>query len=107
MKGGRRYFWMITVFMLLVMGIAIYNSGGLQMLGVDSVLIGIAGFIVVFILATVGLIISVRGQGCSVRIKWHKRLVSDRVNRVSKIFYLLLSRSSCKSCPWTSLCLGS
>jgi hypothetical protein len=107
MKSGRRYWGMVTVFMLLVVGIAIYNSGGFQMLWVDCVLIGVAGSIVVFMLVTVGLIISVRGQGCSARTKWHKRLISDRVNRVSRIFYLLLSRSSCKSCPWTSLCLGS
>jgi hypothetical protein len=107
MKGSRRYLGMVTVFMLLVVGIAIYNSGGFQMLGLGSVLVGVAGFIVVFMLVAVGLIISVRGQGCSVRIKWHQRLISDRVNRISRIFYLLLSRSSCKSCPWTSLCLGS
>jgi hypothetical protein len=107
MKGGRLYSGMVAVFVLLVVGMAIYNSGGFPMLGVDSVLIGVAGFIFVFILAAVGLIISVRGQGCSARAKWHKRLISDRVNRVSRIFYLLLSRSSCKSCPWTSLCLGS
>ena len=107
MKGSMRYFGMVTVFMLLVVGIAIYNSGGFQMLWVDSVLIGVAGFIVVYILVTLGFLILVRRQGCSVRIKWHKRLISDRVNRISRILYLLISRLSCKSCPYTSLCLGS
>ena len=107
MKGGMRYFGMVTVFMLLVVGIAMYISGGFQMLWVDSVLIGVAGFIVVFILVTVGFMISVRKQGCSVLIKWHKRLILDRVNKISRILYLLISRLSCKSCPFTSLCLGN
>jgi hypothetical protein len=107
MKGSRLYSGMVAVILLLVVGIAIYNSGGFQMLVVDSVLIGVAGLIVVFILVTAGLIILARGQGCSARAKWHKRLISDRVNRVSRTFYLLLARSSCKSCPLTSLCLGS
>ena len=107
MKGGKRYFGMVTVFMLLVVGIAVYSSGGFQMLRVDTVLTGVAGSIVVFTLVTVGFVISVRGQGCSVRVKWYKRLISDRVNKISRIIYLLLSRSSCKSCPLMPLCLGS
>jgi hypothetical protein len=107
MKDGRLYFGMVTVFVLLVVGIAIYNSGGFQMLWVDSVLIGVASLVVVFIIVTVGFLISVRGQGCSVLTKWHKRLISDRANKISRIFYLILVRSSCKSCPMTSFCLGS
>ena len=107
MKGGTRYFGMITVFMLLMVGIAMYISGAFQMLWEDFVLIGVGGFIVVFVLVTVGFMISVRGQGCSVLVKWHKRLISDRVNKISRILYLLLARSSCRSCPLVSLCLGN
>lgn len=77
------------------------------MVWVDFVLMALAGVIVMGILVAVGFLISVRGQGCSARAKWHKRLVVDRVNRISRIFYLILVRSSCKSCPMTSLCLGS
>jgi ABC-type methionine transport system permease subunit len=73
----------------------------------DFVLIGVAGVIAVCILVIVGFLISVRRQGCSVRVKWHKRLVLNRVNKISKIFYLILVRSSCQSCPMTSFCLGS
>jgi hypothetical protein len=107
MKGGMRYFGMVTVFTLLVVVIAMYISSGFQMLREDYVLIGLAGLVVVFILVAVGFIISVRTQGCSVLVKWHKRLTSDRVNKISRVFYLLLSRSSCKSCPLVSLCLGN
>ena len=71
------------------------------------VLTGVAGFTIAFMFAAVGLMISVHRQGCSVRIKWHKRLVLDRISMISRIFYLLLSRSSCKSCPLISLCLGN
>jgi len=107
MKGGTLRFGMVTISMLLVVGIAMYISGGFQVLWDSSVLIGVAGSIVGFILVTVGLLISVRGQGCSVLVKWHRRLVLDRANKYSGVFYLLLSRSSCRSCPFTSLCLGS
>ena len=73
----------------------------------DFVLIGGAGFVIALILVIAGFLLSIRGQGCSVKTEWHKRLVVDRVNGVSKIFYQILTRSSCKSCPFTSLCLGS
>ena len=71
------------------------------------VLIGGVGVVAMCALVVAGFLISVRGQGCSARAKWHKRLVVDRVNRISRIFYLILVRSSCKSCPMTSLCLGN
>lgn len=107
MKGGTLYFGMGTIFMLVVVGIAIYISGSFQMLQANSGLIEGAGFIAVFVLGAVGFIALVRRQGCSV-IKnwWHKRLILDRTNRVPKIFYLLLSHSACKSCPFISLCVG-
>ena len=94
MKGGTIRFGTITGLMLLVVGMAIYISGGFQVLWEDFVLIGVAGSIVGFILVIVGLLISVRGQDCSVLVKWHTRLVLDRVNKFSGILYLILSRSS-------------
>jgi membrane protein implicated in regulation of membrane protease activity len=60
MKGGTLYFGMVTVFMLLVVGTAMYISGGFQILWDDFGLIGVAGFIVVFLLAAIVFMISVR-----------------------------------------------
>ena len=60
MKGGALYFGIVTVFMLLVVGIAMYVSGGFQMLQENFGSLGVAGFIVVFILLAVGFMISVR-----------------------------------------------
>jgi len=60
MKGGTIYFGMVTVFMLLVVGGAMYVSGGFQILWDDFGLPGVAGFIVVFLLAAMVFIISVR-----------------------------------------------
>ncbi|MCP4540542.1 MAG: hypothetical protein GY832_25680 [Chloroflexi bacterium] len=60
MKGGTIYFGMVTVFMLAVVGIAMYISGGFQMLQENFGLMGVAGFVVVFILLAVGFMISVR-----------------------------------------------
>jgi len=106
MKGGTIYFGMVAVLMLLVVGTAIYISGGFQILSDDSGLIGVAGYIVVFILVAVGFMISVGRQGCSILIKWwHKRLILDGGNKAPRIFYLLLSFSSCKSCPFISFCM--
>ena len=108
MKGGTRYLGMVTVSMLLALGIATYVYGGFQMLWEDSVLIGVAGFIFAFVLVAAGFTILVRRQGCcSVLVKWHERLILDRVNRISRVFYRLLFRVSCRSCPLASLCLGS
>ena len=107
MKGGPLYFGMGTVSMLLVVAIAMAISGGFQVLWEDPALTGVAGSIVALLLVPVGFVISVRRQGCSVLVKWHKRLISNRANKVSRILYLLLSRSSCKSCPLASLCLGN
>lgn len=71
------------------------------------VLIVGVGVVAMCALVVAGFLISVRRQGCSVRVKWHKHLIFDRVNMISRIVYLILVRSSCKSCPMTSLCLGN
>ncbi len=60
MKGGTIYFGMVTVFTLLVVGIAMYVSGGFQMLQENFGPIGVAGFVVVFVLVAGGFMISVR-----------------------------------------------
>ncbi len=61
MKGGMIYFGMIvTVFMLAVVETAMYISGGFQMLQENFGLIGVGGFIIVFILATVAFMAMVR-----------------------------------------------
>jgi hypothetical protein len=106
MKGGTRYLGIVTISMLLVVGIAMYIFGGLQILLGNSGVIWVAGPVVAFMLVTVGLLISVRRQRCSVLARWHERLISDRVNRISRILYRLLFRLLCRSCPFTSLCLG-
>jgi hypothetical protein len=46
--------------MLAVVGIAMYVSGGFQMLWEDFGSLGVVGFVVVFILLAVGFVISVR-----------------------------------------------
>lgn len=60
MKGGTIYFGMVTAFMLLVVGAAMYLSGGFQDLWDDFGLPGVASFIVVFLLAAMVFMISVR-----------------------------------------------
>ena len=60
MKGGTIYFGMVTVFMLLVVGAAMYMSGGFQVLWDDFGLPGVAGFIVVFLFAAMVFMTSVR-----------------------------------------------
>ena len=60
MKGGMLYFGIVTIFMLAVVGTAMYISGGFQMLQEDFGLIGVAGFITVFILAAVVFMAMVR-----------------------------------------------
>ncbi len=60
MKGGTIYFGMVTGFMLLVVGVAMYASGGFQNLWDDFGLPGVAGFIAVFLLAAMVFMISVR-----------------------------------------------
>ena len=108
MKGGTRYFGMVTVSMLLVLGIATYISIGFQILLEGSVLIGVAGFIFAFVLVIAVFTILARRQGCcSVLVRWHERLVLDKVNKISRVFYRLLFRVSCRSCPLASLCVGS
>jgi hypothetical protein len=108
MKGSKCYLGMVMGSMLLVVVVTTtYISGGFQILWEDPILIGIVGSIFMFISVPVGLMVSVRGHGCSILVRWHKHLVSDRANRISRIIYLLISRSSCKSCPLVSLCLGS
>jgi hypothetical protein len=108
MKGGTRYLGMVTVSILLVLGITTYVSGGFQMPWEDSFLIGVAGFIFAFVLVIAGFTILARRQGCcSVLVKWHERLILDKVNKISRVFYRLLFRISCRSCPLASLCVGS
>jgi hypothetical protein len=51
---------MVAVFMLVVVGAAMYLSGGFQVLWDDFGLPGVAGFTVVFLLAAVVFMISVR-----------------------------------------------
>jgi hypothetical protein len=99
MIGGTLYFWTVTVSVLVAGGIGMCTSGGFQIPWEDFVLIGGAGSAIVVILVAAGFLLSVRGQGCSVRIEWHRRLVVDRVSRFSRIFYRILTRSSCRSCP--------
>jgi Flp pilus assembly protein TadG len=60
MKGGMLYFGIVTVFMLAVVGTAMYISGGFQMLQEDFGSIGVVGFITVFILASVWFMAMVR-----------------------------------------------
>ena len=60
MKGGTLYFGIVTVFVLLVVGIAMYVSGGFQMLQENFGSMGVVGFIVVFVLVAVGFMASVR-----------------------------------------------
>jgi hypothetical protein len=98
---------MVTVLMLLVAGTTMFISGGYQLLWDDFDSIGAAGFLVLFTPIAAGFGISVRKQGCSILQKWwHKRLIVGGMNKMPRIFHLLLSRSSCKSCPFISLCMG-
>lgn len=60
MKGATIYFGMVTVFMLLVVGIAMYVSGGFQILWDDFGLMGVVGFVVVFLLVSIAFMVSVR-----------------------------------------------
>jgi membrane protein implicated in regulation of membrane protease activity len=60
MKGGMLYFGIVTVFALVVMGIAMTVSGGFQMLQEEYGLMGVAGFIIVFVLVSVGFMAMVR-----------------------------------------------
>jgi amino acid transporter len=60
MKGGTLYFGIVTVFVLLVVGIAMYVSGGFQMLQENFGSMGVVGFVVVFVLVAVGFMASVR-----------------------------------------------
>ena len=50
MKAGTLYFGMATVFILLVIGIALYTFGGFPVLLGDLDLIVIAGLVVLYIL---------------------------------------------------------
>jgi len=66
----------------------------------------VAGFIVVFILVAAGFLILARRLGGLVLEKWrHMLIISDRIDKIPRIFHLLLSNSSCKSCPFISVCL--
>ena len=60
MKGGMLYFGIVTIFMLAVVGIAMYISGGFQMLQQEFGSIGVAGFIIVFVLLAVWFMAMVR-----------------------------------------------
>jgi amino acid transporter len=106
MKSSTPYFGILTVSMLLVMGTVLFMSLGFQIFWDEFGSTAVAGYVVVFILAAVGFMIPIRKQGCAVLKKWwHKRLIVDGTNRMPRIFYLLLSRSSCKSCPFVTFCL--
>lgn len=106
MKGGTTYLGMVTASMLLVVGTVTYISGGFQNLLDQFGLIGGAGFVVVFNLVALGFIILVgRLGGSALRKWWHKFLILDGINKMPRYFYLLLFKSSCRSCPFISICL--
>ncbi len=60
MKAGTIYFGMVTVFMLVVVGGAMYVSGAFQILWDNYGLMGVAGFVVVFLLVAMAFMFSVR-----------------------------------------------
>ena len=66
----------------------------------------IAGLVVVFILVSAGiLLLASRLVGPVLKNQLHMLLISDRIDRTPRIFHLLLSNTSCKSCPFISVCL--
>ncbi|MBN2002229.1 MAG: hypothetical protein JXA21_02630 [Anaerolineae bacterium] len=60
MKSGMLYFGGVTVFMLLVVGVAMTASGGFQMLQKEFGLMGVVGFSALFVLLSVGFMMMVR-----------------------------------------------
>ena len=60
MKGGMIYFGAVAVFMLVVVMVAMTVSGGFQMLQESSGLMGVVGFIVLFVVIDVVFIAMVR-----------------------------------------------
>jgi NADH:ubiquinone oxidoreductase subunit 6 (subunit J) len=60
MKGGMIYFGAVAVFMLVVVMVAMIVSGGFQMLQESFGLIGVVGFIVLFVVIDVVFIAMVR-----------------------------------------------
>ena len=60
MKGGMLYFGVTTVIALVVVGVAMYVSGGFQMLQEDYGLAGVIGFMLLFTLIAVGFMAYVR-----------------------------------------------
>jgi len=60
MKGGMLYFGIVTVFALVVMVVAMTVSGGFQMLQESFGLMGVVGFIALFIVIDVVFIAMVR-----------------------------------------------
>jgi hypothetical protein len=60
MKGGMIYFGIVTVFMLVVVGIAMYVSDGFQMIQAQYGFMGVVGFITIFILMSVWFMAMVR-----------------------------------------------
>jgi NADH:ubiquinone oxidoreductase subunit 6 (subunit J) len=60
MKGGMIYFGAVAVFMLVVVMVAMAVSGGFQMLQESLGLIGVVGFIALFVVIDVVFIAMVR-----------------------------------------------
>ena len=66
----------------------------------------VAGLVVAFILVAAGILILARRLfGSVLKNLLHELLILDRIDRIPRIFYLLLSNSTCKSCPFISVCL--
>ena len=60
MKGGMIYFGLVTVLVLAVMVIAMTVSGGFEMIYQQAGWVGVAGFVLVFVVVSIVFMVMVR-----------------------------------------------